>query len=186
MVRYAILNQTNCFAAHPINNVLLTPTTQTASIASVSRRGTYTVTVHGRTHHSKTSFPLFDDDQSTPQQRPHEIDPYDIPPTSKCTPATPKDQKHLLGLRSDPSVASLLNMYDEHGCLDSKVFSNSPPSPTIAKGYRAQTKRTGSTLRQLLGGPSSMSSRRSQDARQNSDLEGDISWAERFLECVCP
>ncbi|KAF9006067.1 hypothetical protein BDQ17DRAFT_1352666 [Cyathus striatus] len=62
-------------------------------------------------------------------------------------------------------------MYDEHGRLPSKAFSNSPP-PTPKEG-RAQCKRSGSTLRQLLGAPDSLSSR--------DGNEGDISWAERFL-----
>lgn len=65
-------------------------------------------------------------------------------------------------------------MYDEHGCIPAEAFSNSPPSPR--KEGRAQTQRSGSTLRQLLGNPSSLNSRTGNDAS-----EGDISWAERFL-----
>lgn len=88
----------------------------------------------------------------------------------------PKDNSHLLGLRSDPSVASLLDMYDEHGRLPDQAFSNSPPSPE--RTSRTQTRRTGSTLRQLLGNPSGLNYRHTSDV---SALEGDISWAERFL-----
>ncbi|EGN96735.1 hypothetical protein SERLA73DRAFT_184895, partial [Serpula lacrymans var. lacrymans S7.3] len=92
---------------------------------------------------------------------------------SKSVPITPRDENRLLRLRQDPSVASLLNVYDEHGCLDSKVFSNTPPSP--AHEGRAQTRRRRSTLRQLLGRPG---------CQVLGAAEGDISWAEKFLECV--
>lgn len=68
-------------------------------------------------------------------------------------------------------------MYDEHGRIASDAFSNSPPSQR-PEG-RAQTRRTGSTLRQLLGNPTSSTSKDAND----SGL-GDISWAERFLAFV--
>lgn len=67
-------------------------------------------------------------------------------------------------------------MYDDHGCLDSKIFSNSPEL-----GGRAQTKRSGSTLRQLLGNPASQSSRHTRGPSMAEAAEGDISWAERVL-----
>lgn len=86
-------------------------------------------------------------------------------------PATENSQ--LIRLRSDPSVASLLDMYDEHGCLPSRVFANSPSSPV--KEGRAQTRRSGSTLRQLLGSPSD------GEAVKKDILEDDISWADRYL-----
>ena len=82
------------------------------------------------------------------------------------------DASQLIRLRRDPSVASLLDLYDEHGHLPAQAFSESPE-----KQGRAQTKRSGSTLRQLLGGSS------------KTDLnatEGDISWAERYLGSVTP
>ena len=66
-------------------------------------------------------------------------------------------------------------MYDEHGCLDSKVFSNSP-----GLSSRAQTMRPGSTLRQLMGSPPSQSSGHAQGLGM-AEAEGDISWAERVL-----
>ncbi|KAJ7760543.1 hypothetical protein B0H16DRAFT_1532637 [Mycena metata] len=72
------------------------------------------------------------------------------------------------GCASDPSVASLLDLYDEHGRLPTHTFSNSPPKE------RAQVQRSGSTLRQLLGNPS-------VNSGSDGGLEGDISWAERFL-----
>ncbi|KAI6126429.1 hypothetical protein EV401DRAFT_2067808 [Pisolithus croceorrhizus] len=115
--------------------------------------------------------------------------PNAYPPTDKlCTPKrsltdsarrrsksvliTPRDHNRLLTLRQDPSVASLLNHYDDKGCLDSYIFSNTPPSPH--KEGRVQRRRTGSTLRQLLGHPSSPELR-------DSSTDGDISWAEKFL-----
>ena len=91
------------------------------------------------------------------------------------------EDSRLLRLRSDPSVASLLDLYDEHGKLSSNAFSNSPPSPPVKEG-RVQCRRNGSTLRQLLGAPtSSLSSRHENDSGSEG---GDISWAERFLAYV--
>ncbi|KAG6910014.1 hypothetical protein DXG01_013736 [Tephrocybe rancida] len=156
---------------HPINNVLhgpgaksnalRTPGAETASLASstISHRGTYNVTVHKRTQHSSTR-------------------PEDVVSSERTSNAQePKElSSHLLELRSHPSVASLLDMYDEQGRIPDQAFSNSPPSPE--KRERAQTRRNGSTLRQLLGEPASMSSRNGHEA---SSAEGDISWAERFL-----
>jgi hypothetical protein len=142
--------------AHPINHVL--PTSSTVSLASAATsisstsRGTYTVTVHGRKHHTRTEFPNANRD-------------LDDEPTGN-------NNSQLLRLHSDPSLASLLSLYDEHGRLPARAFSNSPP-----KEGRAQVQRSGSTLRQLLGNPaSSVNSRDDAGA-----LEGDISWAERFL-----
>lgn len=89
---------------------------------------------------------------------------------SKSVPITPRDKSRLLLLHQDPSVASLLNHYDNEGHLNSALFSNTP-SPQ--KEGRVQRRRTGSTLRQLLGQPSSPKIRDS--------VEGDISWAEKFL-----
>ena len=88
----------------------------------------------------------------------------------------------MLRLRLDPSVASLLDLYDEYGKLSSDAFSNSPPSSPVKEG-RAQCRRNGSTLRQLLGAPttSSLSSRHENDSGSEG---GDISWAERFLAYV--
>ncbi|KAJ7898405.1 hypothetical protein B0H13DRAFT_1718357 [Mycena leptocephala] len=160
--RYAVVNEVDYSSLpplpHPINQVLQTPTSSSVSLASAATsisstsRGTYTVKVHHRKHHTHTEFPNANrhlDDE--PTQR---------------------NNSQLLGLRSDPSVASLLELYDEHGRLPARAFSNSPP-----KEGRAQVQRNGSTLRQLLGNPSqSINSR--DDA---GGLEGDISWAERFL-----
>jgi hypothetical protein len=145
------------FPVHPINNVLITPTASTTSLSSTVQRGTYTVTIHKkRTHPSRT----------TPAHHPPNS-------TRLSSEPSPSPKRHL-GFRSDPSVASLLDMYDAHGHLDSKVFSNTPE-----KESRAQTRRSGSTLRQLLGATSSI---KCKDTRHDSALEGDISWAERYLE----
>jgi len=88
---------------------------------------------------------------------------------SKSVPITPRDQNRLLRLRQDPSVASLLNIYDENGCLDSHVFSNSPL--VTRKEKRLKRRSTGSTFRQLLGNQST------PELRNNSDIE----WAENCL-----
>ncbi|KAJ7091352.1 hypothetical protein B0H15DRAFT_778458 [Mycena belliarum] len=166
--RYAVVNECDYASLpplpHPINSVLQTPASSTVSLSSATTsinsttRGTYTVKVHSRTHHAHTEFPNANrgiDNEPEPAQR---------------------NNSQLLGLRSDPSVASLLDLYDEHGRLPARTFSNSPPS---VKGKssegRAQVQRNGSTLRQLLGNPSSSVN------SQNTAFEGDISWAERFL-----
>lgn len=111
----------------------------------------------------------------TPRPRRHQLD------------AKPEDTTAGIRLRSDPSVVSLLSMYDENGGLPDGAFNSSSPSSAatpkphklapedlpITTG-RAQTRRNGSTLRQLLGTPA-------PKARDEGTCEGDISWAERFL-----
>ncbi|KAG6832263.1 hypothetical protein H0H87_002159 [Tephrocybe sp. NHM501043] len=159
---------------HPINhviqannpNAIRTPGASTASIASstLSRHGTYNVTVHKRKQHILAEL------QSATY-------PDDVAPSGR-TPDAPQPELslQLLELRSHPSVASLLDMYDEQGRIPDQAFSNSPPTPEHKE--RAQTRRNGSTLRQLLGEPASMNSRKDNSA---GSAEGDISWAERFL-----
>ena len=102
--------------------------------------------------------------------------------TTKRPTITPRDQHRLLRLRQDPSVVSLLNIYDSHGRLDNNVFSNSPvkngqgeEDQVYAVG-RPQHQRRKSTLRQLMGKPEA-------EVQPNSSRsEGEISWAERFLQ----
>ncbi|KAI9464238.1 hypothetical protein HD554DRAFT_2122803 [Boletus coccyginus] len=138
---------------HPIDSVIPPPKSSSTTLASVSARSTYSVTIHGRTVHSRTEFPnayppmdvSFTPKQSLARRR------------SKSVPITPRDKNRLLALRQDPSVATL--------------FSNTP-SPS--KEGPVQRRRTGSTLRQLLGHPSA-------PELSNDSAEGDISWAERFL-----
>ena len=102
--------------------------------------------------------------------------------TTKRPTITPKDQNRLLRLQQDPSVASLLNVYDSHGRLDNKVFSNSPvkndqlEEEQVYVVGQPQHERRRSTLRQLMGKPE-------PEAQPNiSRSEGEISWAERFLQ----
>lgn len=153
---------------HPINTVIPPPT---VSSTTVSQRSTYSVTVHGKVVHSRTEFPNAyppTDKISTPKRSLTDS----ARRRSKSVPITPRDRNRLLTLRQDPSVASLLNHYDDKGCLDSGIFSNTPPSPH--NEGRVQRRRTGSTLRQLLGHPSSPELR-------DSSTDGDISWADKFL-----
>ncbi|KAF7308533.1 hypothetical protein HMN09_00702400 [Mycena chlorophos] len=141
--RYAVVREFDHTALppipHPINQVLPTPPASSAvSLASAtssinSTRGTFTVKVHQRRRHTSTEFPNAYGDEGPSHQG---------------------NSSQLLGLRSDPSVASLLDLYDEHGRLPKQAFSNSPP-----REGRAQVVRSGS---------------------DTSDL-GDISWAEQFL-----
>ncbi|KAJ3524419.1 hypothetical protein NM688_g8567 [Phlebia brevispora] len=150
---------------HPINSVAHTPVaTPTKSTSSIQRRGTYTVKVLERKLESQTEFP-------------HANPPLnELPPKSKSTPpeifpSPPRDQSRLIRLRQDPSVASLLNMYDDKGRISSTAFSNTPVNNAPIHG-REPIKRSGSTLRQLLGEP---------EAGAYDAAEGDISWAERYL-----
>ncbi|KIM44646.1 hypothetical protein M413DRAFT_66915 [Hebeloma cylindrosporum] len=154
---------------HPINKVIHTPASSTISLASTSlnQRGTYNVTVHKRKRHASTEFPYANRDLNYSEENPAKQQRNSLLPT---------EDSRVLRLRSDPSVASLIDLYDEHGKLSANVFSNSPPSPP--REGRAQVRRNGSTLRQLLGAPSSLNSR---NANNSGSVEGDISWAERFL-----
>ena len=136
---------------------------------SVQTRGTYVVRVHGRRVHTRTEFPNANPSLDTPKYSSRDEDEANLKSPRHPTPVTPRDQNRLCRLRQDPSVASLLDMYDSQGRLDDNAFSNTPE--TTMKDGRAQVKRSGSTLRQLLGNPKS----------RNSMTEGDISWAERFL-----
>jgi hypothetical protein len=159
----------NFVTAHPINKVIQTPASSTISLAatSLNQRGTYNVTVHKRKRHASTEFPYANPDLNYCEEHPNKLQRNSL---------LPNEESRVLRLRSDPSVASLIDLYDEHGKLSSNVFSNSPP-----KEGRAQVHRNGSTLRQLLGAPSSLNSR---NETESGSYEGDISWAERFLAYV--
>ncbi|KAI0676062.1 hypothetical protein C8Q78DRAFT_964293 [Trametes maxima] len=169
-----------------------------ATTPGVQRSGTYVVKVHSRTTHSRTEFPRANPPPSptkpshrvepkTPAQDRHDDhsddddDDDDGPrgPRLKEVNFTPKDNSRIYALRQDPSVVSLLNMYDDKGCLDVHAFAATPPTPApISTEFEGKQprQRTGSTLRQLLGEPQ-------PGFTANSNItEGDISWAERFLE----
>lgn len=157
-------------SAHPINSVIQTPAASTVSLTSsnISHRGTYNVQVHKRKRHTSTEFPYAN----------RHLDDLKGAQRTRGATAPPKEHAHYLGLRADPSVASLLELYDDRGYLPENLFSNSPPrQPSFEmKQGRAQARRSGSTLRQLLGA----SNKEKSDS--NADLtESDISWAERFL-----
>ncbi|KAJ3906307.1 hypothetical protein F5879DRAFT_797858 [Lentinula edodes] len=167
--RFAVVSETDYTRLpplpHPINSAISTPTESNASLPSTSlaRCGTYTVKVHPRQRHSSTEVPIANrglvPEPKTPQPR-------------RRAQTTGDDSTHLQGLRRDPSVASLLDLYDEHGHLPKEAFSNTPP-----REGRPQKQRAGSTLRELLGEPENGHHRYDT----SSSLEGDISWAERFL-----
>ena len=141
--------------------------------SSLQTRRTYTVTIRDRKVEALTEFPNANPPLETPP-RPSRDRTDSFGQMSKYPPVTPKDQNRLNVLRQDPSVASLLNMYDNQGHLDSKVFSNTPTASEKEPYGRAQLKRGGSTLRQLLGSPGS--------SHRASTADGDISWAEAFLQ----
>ena len=167
-----------------------------ATTPGVQRSGTYVVKVHGRTTHSRTELPQANPPASpTKSRRRHAktpsrarkatlgTDDEDGAPRIKDVNFTPKDQSRIYNLRRDPSVASLLNLFDEHGCIEANAFEETlpvvEPAPAAASAPegREPTKRSGSTLRQLLGGPE-------PTFVLNSTAEADISWAEHFLEYV--
>ncbi|KAA1469018.1 hypothetical protein DENSPDRAFT_834539 [Dentipellis sp. KUC8613] len=156
---------------HPINSLSPTPTGTSSDSASVQTRGTYTVKVHGRKVHARTEFPNANPRIETPTKRSDDDDSDSSSSRQKLSAITPRDKTRLHRLRQDPSVASLLDMYDSHGRLDEKAFSNSFTASSEGQPEgKPQVKRSGSTLRQLLGSPI-----------RDSTTEGDISWAERFL-----
>ncbi|KAF7793503.1 hypothetical protein EIP86_004615 [Pleurotus ostreatoroseus] len=186
---FSIVNEVDYSALpplpHPINNVAHSPAvTPTKSTSSLQRRGTYTVKVLERRLESRTEFPHANPplheglpkSKSTPPEVVNRREPVSPSPSSRfdprTVPITPRDQSRILRLRQDPSVASLLNMYDDNGRIRSTAFSNSPVSNAPEHG-RQPIKRSGSTLRQLLGEPT-------HDEADEAG-EGDISWAERFL-----
>ncbi len=80
------------------------------------------------------------------------------------------DTNRLNRLRQDPSVVSLLNMYDDKGRLDERAFSNTP---------RANKLQRESTFKELLA----LSDTPETDSKETSfeEGEGDFSWAERFI-----
>ncbi|KAI8996513.1 hypothetical protein BD414DRAFT_512898 [Trametes punicea] len=164
-----------------------------ATTPGVQRSGTYVVKVHGRTTHSRTEFPRANPPPSptkppraeqpkTPHQsrqdgRDDADDDDDHKPRLKEVNFTPKDNSRIYALRQDPSVVSLLKMYDDQGCLAVDAFAGTPqtPAPISAEIEGRQPRpRAGSTLRELLGEP--------QPAFLANNTEGDISWAERFLK----
>jgi hypothetical protein len=143
----------------------------------MQRKGTYTVKVLERKVESCTEFP--NANSGVPENsNPLADSPPRHRPNPQRVPVTPRDQSRLIRLRQDPSVASLLNMYDDNGRISSTAFSNTPHPATriLDVGGREQIKRSGSTLRQLLG--------ETPDSDKDEGGEGDISWAERVLRYV--
>jgi len=142
--------------------------------ASVQTHRSYTVTIRDRKVEACTEFPNANPSLDTPTPPSHHPDDQSSR-TPTLQPVTPKDQNRLRMLKQDPSVASLLDMYDNNGRLDINVFSNTPSAveKETSRDDRVQLKRGGSTLRQLLGNPES--------ANCSGFTEGDISWAEGVL-----
>ena len=157
-----------------MNSLCQRPVAPPSRSASVQTRRTYTVTIRDRKVEALTEFPNANPPLDTPTRPPHYQDDRSNE-MSTLQPVTPKDQNRLRMLRRDPSVASLLDMYDNKGRLDSSAFSNTPSAgeKEHPKEGRPQLKRGGSTLRQLLGNPESTGC--------TGSAEGDISWAEGFL-----
>lgn len=104
------------------------------------------------------------------------------------------NDSRTIKMRTEPSVVSLVSLYNDQGQLPEEIFSNDVDNGAtpkrryhkvkmveeqeeehrVAPEGRAQCKRSGSTLRQLLG---------ASDVPGDAS-EGDISWAERFLAYV--
>jgi hypothetical protein len=83
-------------------------------------------------------------------------------------PLSPEDVNRIRKLRQDPSLTSLLNVWDVGGKPRPGLFVNTPVAP----------RRT-PTLRALLG---SEARPKKRGPLGTPEQEGDISWAERFLE----
>ncbi|KAI0319393.1 hypothetical protein OF83DRAFT_1082313 [Amylostereum chailletii] len=161
---------------HPINSLNPTPVTSPTRSSSIQTRGrTYSVKILGeRKVHACTEFPNANPPMHTPPRSSDDDESDGSTARRKVAPITPRDKNRLHGLRQDPSVASLLDMYDDDGHLDSKIFANTPKNKDNAYEGHAQVKRSGSTLRQLMGSP--------EPDFRDTTAEGDISWAERLLQ----
>ncbi|KAI5123530.1 hypothetical protein M0805_006690 [Coniferiporia weirii] len=159
---------------HPINTVSSTTgRSQLSRDTSVPNKSSYIVKVHKRQQLSSTVFPNAYP-PLTPHRPAHKSTPnlHETPTVSnrprqvsdpRKVPITPRDIGRLSRLRQDPSVASLLCMYDDRGRLDDNAFSNTPPPlPSNA----ARRRRRESTFKELLGDDAS---------------EADLSWAERCI-----
>ena len=99
-------------------------------------------------------------------------------------PFTPHDNNRLSRLKQDPSVLSLLKMYDEDGRLDETAFSNTPPPHAVPlskqsqmslqpKGEDEKRGRRHSTFREVMS--------QNNEAKRNREGEGDLSWADRCI-----
>ncbi|KAL5531456.1 hypothetical protein ACEPAG_4333 [Sanghuangporus baumii] len=158
---------------HPINSVssrstsalTITPT----PLGSVQTRGSYRVTVHKRQQLSATVFPNAYPPitprrpgvahTSTPNLLATLTAPDDVTTdASTSTPAlfdprkvpvTPRDASRLKCLRQDPSVASLVQLYDDHGRIAENAFTTTPAPPR--RRMRARRSRRKSTFSELLG-----------------------------------
>lgn len=158
----------------------------TSATSSSIPSGTYSVTLRERTIHtpattlgpataysslsSKRSVTHEDyhvDNETSPKRAKtfHESDEVAIDSDMSIAPF---ERSCIRDLRRDSNINTLLQLYDEHGHIDSGSFE----SPE--KAGRPQTKRSGSTLRNLLGVPES-------GEGHNATWEHDISWAERIL-----
>lgn len=90
-------------------------------------------------------------------------------------PVTPRDINRLGGLRSDPSIVSLVGMYDEKGKLNENAFANTPARTRKRKSLKdvfdmKDLPKVGvheTTFKNLLG--------------VDSDNDADLSWAERYI-----
>ncbi|KAH8116448.1 hypothetical protein DFH11DRAFT_1725228 [Phellopilus nigrolimitatus] len=162
--------------SHPINTVssLSTTTLSPSRTSSVGTKNSYTVKIHQRQHHASTVFP-----NAYPPRTPHRIQQRSTPnlletvnhrsrrrqvSDPRKVPITPRDISRLSRLRQDPSVASLLNMYDDNGQLDDTAFANTPAR--VQSACTANQCRE-STFKELLGGESA--------------FEADLSWAEHCI-----
>ena len=170
-------------SAHPINSISSRNTSAAPSLnaSTIQHKGSYKVKVHPRQQISKTEFPNAYPPQ-TPRVSVHKSTPnllQDAPsaPSRKRqsstgqsdprkVPFTPRDINRLSRLRQDPSVASLLNMYDEKGRLNDKAFSNTPRASSCV----LDNNHRESTFRSLLG--------------DSEASDADLSWAERCIMCV--
>jgi hypothetical protein len=154
-------------SAHPINNVVPFPVLSAEHHRHVkSPRSEYNVKVY---RHVETdpvpSNPILPSGSAS----------HNRAPTLPSHRLTPQDQCRLYTLRSDPSILSLAQMYDEHGHLSPPLFSNTPPNQTVT----AQAGEGGLTLRDLLGNSTPV---KGSDQMLTNSSDSDISWAEKYLE----
>ncbi|KAH9967463.1 hypothetical protein BC827DRAFT_1174318, partial [Russula dissimulans] len=84
-----------------------------------------TILIRDRKIEALTEFPNANPPINSPPRSSHDWD-HPSAQISKQQPITPKDRNRLSMLRQDPSVASLLDTYDNNGRLDSTSLSNTP------------------------------------------------------------
>ncbi|KAJ2918661.1 hypothetical protein MD484_g1724, partial [Candolleomyces efflorescens] len=171
---------------HPINAVLsaqgspqlhkqstgystLAPSASTVSLSTASlntkQQGSYNVTVHRKQRLS---------------HGPEEVLTMEKKKNRDSTHLNANDSR-VLKLRSEPSLVSLVSLYDEQGQLPEGVFSNNDNSDQVQKQPPKKAYREVPMADESDDDERVVATGASTDSKPADASEGDISWAERFL-----